>query len=325
MAMFQKVKLNFKTSNDDVGIPVEYEVPLLAGLSSSEEWIAKQGEKVIDPSDLTLEKFIEENKTTIDSWYVDQPVRLKPKESYTIDEFLAVDENLAGYEAWVNDQITLDPTKDESDFTVQMYLDENLNVDGENPFEAWVNDRYNSGVDNIPYTIEEYLDDSIDANGKNHYERWQEGKKEYTYEDYLEFIKGSDGLDGTEITISDNETWVIDGVDTGMSIHGQDGKDGDSLSIAGVVENVEDLPEDAEDKTLYVVTGTSQLAIKDGDTWKFTDLKAGDGKSAFEIWRDAQEPKEDGTEYTEQDYLDSMKPVSIVSVEIETEIINRPD
>ena len=49
-----------------------------------------------------------------------------------------------------------------------------------------------------------------------------------TYEQWLESIRGKDGQDGhtPEIKIGDNGHWFIDGVDTGVNVKGEDGKDG---------------------------------------------------------------------------------------------------
>lgn len=70
-----------------------------------------------------------------------------------------------------------------------------------------------------------------DADGKSAYEIWLDNGHTGTQADFLEWLKGEDGKDGTspEITIGSNGDWHINGEDSGIKAQGpagEPGKDG---------------------------------------------------------------------------------------------------
>lgn len=69
------------------------------------------------------------------------------------------------------------------------------------------------------------------ADGKSAYEIWLDNGHTGTQADFLEWLKGEDGKDGTtpEITIGSNGNWYINGEDSGIKAQGpagESGKDG---------------------------------------------------------------------------------------------------
>ena len=69
------------------------------------------------------------------------------------------------------------------------------------------------------------------ADGKSAYEIWLDNGHTGTQADFLKWLKGEDGKDGTtpEITIGSNGNWYINGEDTGIKAPGpagESGKDG---------------------------------------------------------------------------------------------------
>ena len=66
------------------------------------------------------------------------------------------------------------------------------------------------------------------ADGKSAYEIWLDNGHTGTQADFLEWLKGEDGKDGTspEITIGSNGDWYINGEDSGIKAQGPAGEDG---------------------------------------------------------------------------------------------------
>ena len=66
------------------------------------------------------------------------------------------------------------------------------------------------------------------ADGKSAYEIWLDNGHTGTQADFLEWLKGEDGKDGTspEIAIGSNGNWYINGEDSGIKAQGPAGEDG---------------------------------------------------------------------------------------------------
>ncbi|MCD7879507.1 MAG: hypothetical protein LUG16_06200, partial [Candidatus Gastranaerophilales bacterium] len=74
-------------------------------------------------------------------------------------------------------------------------------------------------------------------------------------------VKGEDGEDGTKVTLSDNDTWVLDGVDTGVPATG---KDGTQITIS---ENNTWVLDGEDTGTPVNGKDGTQITISENNTW----------------------------------------------------------
>lgn len=81
-----------------------------------------------------------------------------------------------------------------------------------------------------------------------------DGKTPYASLPYLN--RGEKG-DKPKVEISEDETWVIDGVDTGLPTRGRVGA---ALSVLGTLDKVADLPKNPKDGTGYMIQGDLYVA-----------------------------------------------------------------
>ena len=89
-----------------------------------------------------------------------------------------------------------------------------------------------------------------------------DGKTPYASLPYLN--RGEKG-DKPKIEISEDETWVIDGDDTGLPTRGRVGA---ALSVQGTLDKVADLPKNPKDGTGYMIQGDLYVAT----AGKFTNV-----------------------------------------------------
>lgn len=81
----------------------------------------------------------------------------------------------------------------------------------------------------------------------------------------LPYLNRGEKGDKPKVEISEDETWVIDGVDTGLPTRGRVGA---ALSVQGTLSQVADLPKNPKDGTGYMIQGDLYVAT----AGKFTNV-----------------------------------------------------
>ena len=168
-------------------------------------------------------------------------------------------------------------------------------ADGKSAYEIWKE----SDTANADATEEDFIASlkgekgDTGADGKSAYDVWIEAGNEGTEDDFLESLRGVDGIDGQDGADGADGIDGQDGADGQDGIDGEDGIDGiDGKSAYDVW--IEAGNEGTEDDFLESLRGVDGSDGTDGL----------DGKSAFEIWKEVNETE--GTELTETDFLDSL-------------------
>ena len=105
--------------------------------------------------------------------------------------------------------------------------------------------------------------------------------KDQTYEEWLNSIKGEDGIDGhtPEVNIGDNGNWFIDGVDTGISAKGPQGEQGVPGKDGTSVLNGNGIPstELGKNGDSYIDLDTWDYYVKENEQWVLKGNIKGEG------------------------------------------------
>ncbi len=86
-----------------------------------------------------------------------------------------------------------------------------------------------------------------------------DGKRIYSELPYLNVGPKGDQGEAATLQVSENETWIINGVDTGKPARG---KEGTSISVKGKADSVTNLPKNPKDGDAYLVDGHLHIAYK---------------------------------------------------------------
>lgn len=86
-----------------------------------------------------------------------------------------------------------------------------------------------------------------------------DGKRIYSELPYLNVGPKGDQGEPATLEVSENETWIINGVDTGKPARG---KEGTSISIKGKANSIANLPKNPKDGDAYLVDGHLHIAYK---------------------------------------------------------------
>ena len=192
---------------------------------------------------------------------------------------------------------------------------------GDTPFIGNNGNWYVSGRDTLMPARGEKGQD-----GKSAYNIWRSLAPENalkTEDDFINSLRGTNGIDGTTPTIGDNGHWFIGDEDTGIPVRGatgekgnpgEDGRDGKSAYEIWLSNGNEGTKDDFLG-TLKGQDGTTPT-IGDNGNWfideRDTSIRAvavdgqdgQDGKSAYEIWKDLDESN---TKKNEFEFIESLK------------------
>lgn len=86
-----------------------------------------------------------------------------------------------------------------------------------------------------------------------------DGKRIYSELPYLNVGPKGDQGEPATLEVSENETWIINGVDTGKPARG---KEGTSISVKGKADSIANLPKNPKDGDAYLVDGHLHIAYK---------------------------------------------------------------
>ena len=86
-----------------------------------------------------------------------------------------------------------------------------------------------------------------------------DGKRIYSELPYLNVGPKGDQGEPATLEVSENETWIINGTDTGKPARG---KEGTSISVKGKADSIANLPKNPKDGDAYLVDGHLHIAYK---------------------------------------------------------------
>ena len=163
--------------------------------------------------------------------------------------------------------------------------------------------RYLSASEEIP---------EVNITGKSAYEVWKDLGNEGSEEDFINSLKGKNGVDGEDgvspiIEIGANGNWYVNNIDTGASAKGDkgdpgnDGIDGENgksaYEVWKAIEGNEDKTIEEFLESLKGEPGNDGINGINGED----GVDGLDGKSAYEVWKDL------GNEGSEEDFIASLK------------------